>query len=112
MSSACLPERINPLACKSGNLHHRIAGTFIDLVKSLKHLLVAFTVEIDLVENDCNRNIVHLACHKDSVKERKLDFREIYRSDYECAIQIGRNYMRLTRKIGRLSDDVVPAWLD
>ena len=109
MPAAGLSEGIHTLSCQSRHFHDRIACTFIDLMESLKHFCMRLTIKVDLVEHYGHRDIVDLACHKDPVQERKLDLRIIYGGDYECAVQICRDDMRLAGQIRGLADHIVLA---
>ena len=89
ITSACIPKGINSLSRQSGNLHHRIAGTFIDLMEGFEHFRMGFTIEIDFVKDYCDRDVVDFAGDKDTVQERQLDLGIVDGRDDECAVEIG-----------------------
>ena len=76
------------------------------------HFFMLRTIQVALVQHDCCRYIVHLTGHQKPVQKRKFDLREIQCHDKKGPVKISCDYMRLTRKIGRLSDDIVPARLN
>ena len=65
------------------------------------------TVQIHLVKDYGHRDVVHLTCHQDTVKERKLDLRIVYGRDNECTVKICSDDMGLAGKVCRFADDVV-----
>ena len=81
-------------------------------MKGCSHFFMLGTIQIALVQHDRRRHIVHLTGHQEPVQERKLDLRKIQCDDKKGSVKIRCYYMRLARKIGGLSDDVVPARLN
>ena len=64
-------------------------------MEGIQHFAMRHAVQVNLIEDNGNRDIIDLAGHQNPVQKRQLDFRIIDGHDYEGTVQVGRNYMRL-----------------
>ena len=112
MAAAGLSEGIHTLTSQGRHLHDRIACAFIDFMEGLEHFCMRLTIKVNLVQDYGHGDVVHLACNQDPVQERELDLGIVYGGNYECAVKIGCDDMRLTRQVGGLADYVILSWLD
>lgn len=102
-------QLINALTCQSGCLDDRIASALIDAMKISELLRKFFSEYVNLVQGDGGRDAIDLAGHQKPVQKRELDLREKQGHDYESAVQIGCDHVRLSGKVGRAAYHVVLA---
>ena len=68
-----------------------------------------FSEYVNLVQNYGGGDAIHFAGHQKPVQKRKLDLRKEQGHDYESAVQIGGDHVRLPRKVRGAADHIVPA---